>query len=229
MLSYFADFLALFYPKYCDGCGKTLTRGEQCLCSFCLSSLPKTNFHTDQNNPLEMVFAGRVPIFKAAAFCFFKKGNITQHVVHQLKYKGKREIGIYLGHLFGLDLSENKDFLSVDIILPIPLHPKKLKKRGYNQSEQIAKGIAKSMSKPVDTKSLIRIVETATQTNKTRYARWENASEIFQLAAPEKLIGKHILLVDDIVTTGATVESAAQQLTHLDGIKISIACLGYAT
>ena len=229
MLSYLTDFVALFYPKYCDGCGRTLVRGEDCICSFCLSNLPKTDFHIYKDNPLEMVFAGRVPVVRAAAFCFFRKGNITQRLVHQLKYKGRKDIGVYLGHLFGLRLSEDKDFQSVDVILPIPLHAKKLRKRGYNQSEHIANGIAKVIPKPVDTKSLIRIVETATQTNKTRYARWENASEVFQLTAPEELAGKHILLVDDIVTTGATIESAAQQLMQLNGTRISVACLGYAT
>jgi len=227
MFSYLFDFVALFYPKYCNGCKKTLIKGEKYLCNFCLSNLPKTNFHTYKNNPVEMVFAGRVPVFRATAFCFFRHGNITQSVIHQLKYKENRELGIYLGYLLGLNLAKEKDFETVDIILPIPLHAKKLKKRGYNQSECIAKGIAKAMPKPIDTNSLVRVVETPTQTKKSRYARWENAADIFQLAAPERLTGKHILIVDDVVTTGATIESAAQQLMHLKDTKISVACLGY--
>jgi ComF family protein len=229
MRSYLADFVSLFYPKYCDGCGRTLVQGEQCLCTHCIVNLPKTNFHTYKNNPVEMVLAGRVPVFRATAFCFFRKGNMMQNIIHQLKYKGNKEIGIYLGHLFGLSLLEDKEFETVDIILPIPLHKKKLKKRGYNQSECIAKGIAKAISKPVDITSLTRIVATTSQTKKTRYDRWENASGTFQLTAPENLTGKHILLVDDVITTGATIESAAQQLIHLKGTKISVACLGYAT
>ena len=229
MLSYLTDFVALFYPKYCYECKRTLAEGENYFCSHCLSNLPKTNFHTQKNNPLEMVFAGRVPVFRAVAFCFFKKGNMMQNIVHKLKYKGNKEIGTYLGYIFGLYLIENEDIKTIDIIIPIPLHTKKLQKRGYNQSEYIAKGMAKAMSKPIDDTSLIRVVDTSTQTKKTRYARWENTSDIFQLTAPEKLTGKHILLVDDIITTGATIESAAQQLMQLKEIKISVACLGFAT
>jgi ComF family protein len=227
--SYLTDFVSLFYPRYCDGCKRTLLKDEKYLCNYCLSNLPKTNFHTQKNNPVEMVFAGRIPVFRAAAFCFFKQENSMQNIVHQLKYKGNKEIGVYLGHLFGLDLIKDEDFETVDVILPIPLHAKKLKKRGYNQSEYIAKGMAEAMSKPIDTTSLIRVVETSTQTKKARYARWENTSGIFQLTAPEKLTGKHILLVDDIITTGATIESAAQQLMHLEEIKISVVSLGVAT
>ena len=228
MLSFLSDFVSLFYPKYCNGCKRTLIRGEKILCSFCLSDLPKTNFHTYKDNPVEMVFAGRIPVFRATAFCFFRQGNITQNLVHQLKYKGNKEIGTYLGHLFGLALIEEKDFETVDVLLPIPLHAKKRKKRGYNQSECIAEGIAKVIDKQIDTTSLIRVIETDTQTKKTRYARWENASDIFQLTSPNSLTNKHILLIDDIVTTGATIESAAQQLISLKGTKVSIACLGYA-
>ena len=229
MFSFLSDFVNLFYPKYCNGCKRTLVRGEKCLCSFCLSNLPKTNFHAYKENPVEMVFAGRIPVFRATAFCFFKHGNITQNLIHQLKYKGNKEIGMYLGYLLGQTLMENKDFETVDIILPIPLHAKKRKKRGYNQSECIAEGIAKATQKQIDTTSLVRVVETVTQTKKSRYARWENASDIFQLTSANTLTDSHILLVDDIVTTGATIESATQQLLSLNGIKISIACLGYAS
>jgi len=229
MFSYLDDFFSLLFPKYCNGCERVLVKGEECFCNYCISNLPKTDFHTYKNNPVEMVFAGRVPVFRATAFCFFRKGNMVQHIIHLLKYKGSKEIGTYLGLLFGLSLLENKEFQSIDVILPIPLHAKKQKKRGYNQSEYIANGIAKIMAKPVDVTSLIRVVNTSTQTKRSRYARWENASEIFQLTDPEKLTGKHILLVDDIITTGATIESAAQQLIHLKGTKISVACLGYAT
>ncbi len=228
MLSYLSDFVSLFYPKYCDGCGRTLVKGEKCLCMYCLSNLPKTNFHTYKNNPLEMVFAGRVPVFRATAFCFFKKGSVFQNVIHQLKYRGNKEVGVYLGHLFGLSLIENKEFESVDIIVPIPLHSRKLRKRGYNQSTCIGQGIAEVIPRQIDNTSLIRVMETSTQTKKTRYNRWENVSEIFQLAENEKLAGKHILLVDDIVTTGATIESAAQLLLTLEATKVSVACLGYA-
>ena len=229
MHSLFSDFFSLFFPRYCNCCGRSVATGEECLCNYCASNLPQTNFHTYKNNPVEMLFAGKFPVFRATAFCFFKKKNIMQTLIHQLKYRGNKEIGVYLGHLVGLNLLESKDFASVDVILPIPLHIKKLKKRGYNQSECIAKGMAKTMSKPIDNTSLIRIVATSTQTKKNRYARWENTSGIFRLTAPEKLTNKHVLLVDDIITTGATIESAAHELLSVEGIKISVACLGCTT
>jgi ComF family protein len=229
IVTYLRDFTALFYPDYCVGCGRILVRGEKNLCMYCLSSLPKTNFHTCKDNPVEMAFAGRAPVFRATAFCFFLRENMIQRIIHQLKYKGNSEIGFYLGCLLGLDLLEDADFRSVDSIVPVPLHPKKQKKRGYNQSECIGRGIAKSMSKQMDTTSLVRVTNTSTQTRKARYSRWENVSEIFRLTYPEQVSGKHILLVDDVITTGATLEAAAQLLLALPDTKVSIAALGYVS
>jgi len=227
-MNYLADFLALFYPKYCYGCNSSLVKDEKCLCLQCLADLPKTNFHLQKNNPVEMLFAGRVPVFRATAFYSFRKEGIIQHLVHQLKYKGKREIGNYLGYLFGQSLMKDEDFQSVDVILPIPLHSQKKKKRGYNQSESICNGIAKGMGKEHNYSALIRIVDTQTQTKKSRYSRWENVSQIFKVQHPEKLEGRHILLVDDVVTTGATIEAAAQTLLEVPNAKVSIACLAWA-
>jgi len=227
--SFFSDFLALFYPRYCDICGGTQVKGEMYLCSHCMSELIQTNFHNEKDNPVEMTFAGKVPIFRATAFYYFKKGNPLQKIIHQLKYKGNTEIGMFLGSIFGLTLSENADFSSIDVIIPIPLHPHKLRKRGYNQSEYIALGIGKTMSKPVNTSSLIRTVDTTSQTLKSRYDRWENVSTIFQLKSSDALFGKHILLVDDIITTGSTLEAAAQILLEIPDVKVSVACLGCAT
>ncbi|MDR0367561.1 MAG: ComF family protein [Bacteroidales bacterium] len=228
-MSYFSDFIKLFYPEYCNVCDRVLVKGEELLCTHCISDLPKTNFHLEKNNPVEMIFAGRIPIFRATAFCAFRKGNTMQTIIHQLKYKGNKEIGIYLGKMLGSSLMEAPDFRSIDTIIPVPLHKHKEKKRGYNQSEYIAKGIFQSMSKPIDTTSLIRITHTSTQTRKTRYNRWENVSSIFQLSESENLIGKHILLVDDVITTGATIEAAAQLLLSLPDTKVSVAGLAYAT
>ena len=227
-MTYLSDFLALFYPNYCLGCNTPLVNGEKCLCLQCLAKLPKTNFHLQKNNPVEMFFAGRVPIFRASAFCFFHKEGMIQHLIHQLKYKGKKEIGSYLGLLFGLTLLENEDFQSVDIILPVPLHLRKKKKRGYNQSETICDGIAEGMKKEHNYNLLVRTIDTKTQTKKTRYSRWENVSEIFKVLHPETLEGKHILLVDDVVTTGATLEAIVQVLMKIPNTKVSIACLAVA-
>ena len=175
-----------------------------------------------------MLFAGRVPVFRATAFCSFHKDSLVQRLIHQLKYKGKKEIGSYLGLLFGLTLMENIDFQSIDIILPIPLHSHKRKKRGYNQSEAICDGIAEGMKKECNYNLLIRTIDTKTQTKKMRYNRWENVSQIFDVQHPEQLAGKHILLVDDVITTGATLESAAEILLKIPHTKVSIAGLAWA-
>jgi ComF family protein len=190
--------------------------------------LSRTDFHIYKNNPVEMIFAGRFPVFRATALCFFKQKNTLQKLIHQLKYNENEGIGVYLGYLLGLTLMESEDFQSVDVIIPIPLYSKKQKKRGYNQSEKIGKGVMEVMSKPMDTSSLIRVMNTSTQTKKERFQRWENTIEIFQLTKTNTLTGKHILLIDDVITTGATIESAAQLLLTIPAVKISIACLGYA-
>ncbi|MDR0603850.1 MAG: ComF family protein [Bacteroidales bacterium] len=225
MISY---FISLLYPTYCEGCGRTLVRGEECLCLYCLENLPRTDFHHYKDNPVEMVFAGQSPVFRATAFCFFNKGNIMQKLIHQLKYKDNKAIGFYLGHQFGLELAKIEAFQSIDLIIPVPLHPKKFRQRGYNQSECIGKGISETLSKPMDTSSIIRVTPTSTQTKKARYQRWENVSGIFQLTDPNALTGKHILLVDDVITTGATIEAAARLLLTLPWVKVSVACLAYA-
>jgi len=228
IIEYLSDFLALFYPNYCLGCGNVLVKGERCLCLHCLAQLPKTDFHLQKHNPVEMLFAGRVPIFRATAFYSFHKKSLVQRLVHQLKYKGKKEIGNYLGQLFGLNLMENVDFQSVDIIIPIPLHLHKKRKRGYNQSEAICNGISKGMKKEYNYDLLLRTIDTQTQTKKKRYNRWENVSQVFDVLHPEQLEGKHILLVDDVITTGSTVESAAEILLKIPHTKVSIAGLAWA-
>ena len=228
ILKYLSDFIALFYPDYCLGCGKIMVRGEKCLCLYCLVKLPKTHFHLHKNNAVEMLFAGRVPIFRATAFYSFHKESLVQHLIHQLKYKGQQIVGSYLGELFGMSLLESDDFQSIDIIVPVPLHPHKKKKRGYNQSEIICDGIAKGMNKERNYSLLVRTIDTKTQTKKNRYSRWENVSQIFNVLHPEKLENKHILLVDDVVTTGATLEAIAQILLKIPNVKVSIACLTYS-
>jgi len=227
-LSLFSDFVALFYPKYCDICDRTLVKGEECLCTHCLSDLPRTNFHLQKDNPVEMTLAGRSSVSRATAFCFFRKGNSMQKIIHQLKYKGNKGIGVFLGKLFGLSLLESEDYKSIDIIIPVPLHPHKMKKRGYNQSEYIAVGIGEVMSKKVNISSLIRTVNTSSQTKKMRYGRWENVSTVFELKTVDNLTGKHILLVDDVITTGATLEAASQILLNIPNTKVSVACLACA-
>lgn len=222
------DFISLFYPIYCSACGKNLVRNEECICFHCLVSLPKINYYANEN-PLMDKFAGRVYIEAAIASYYFKKGSTVQHLIHQLKYKGQKEIGEYLGFLMGIELMKHDVLKSTDLILPIPLHVNKIKKRGYNQSEIIAKGVQKATQKPLNTHSLIRHIETDTQTKRSHYNRWENIQNVFKVVEPNALEGKHILLVDDVITTGSTLEAAAHALLAVPNTKVSVACLALAS
>ncbi|MBO4581635.1 MAG: ComF family protein [Bacteroidales bacterium] len=228
LTAFFKDFFHLFYPSYCCGCGTSLVNGEKVICLQCLQNLPLTHFHLQKNNMVEKTLMGRIPYERATAYCYFQKGSIIQHAIHQLKYKGNWEVGVILGEMMGQTLMESPDFANIDIIIPIPIHPKKQAKRGYNQSEMIGKGLQKSMHKPLDTTSFIRLKNTSSQTKKTRYSRWKNVEDIFRVIHPENLQNKHILLIDDVITTGSTLEAAAACLLRTNNVKISIACLACA-
>jgi ComF family protein len=206
------DFFNLIFPKICFACNGVLLRHEAVICTSCQFSLPKTNYHLDKENPLTKVFWGRVDVKNAAAFYFFKKKGRVQNLLHQLKYKGAKEVGERIGELYGYDLLKSSWMESIDCIIPVPLHPKKLKKRGYNQSEYFAIGLSKSTQKELETTVLYRNKHSDTQTKKSRFNRWENVSEIFDVKNSERIEGKHILLVDDVVTTGATLEASVKAL-----------------
>jgi ComF family protein len=223
-----SDFISLAFPHVCVSCGKCLYKKEHTICTYCAYHLPKTNFHSDADNPVAKVFWGRVTIHSAAAFYGFNKGGKVQHLIHQLKYKGKKNIGVAIGKLYGYELKNCLDFNTVNIIVPVPLHPKKLKKRGYNQSAAFAEGLAESMNIEADYKTLYREVESETQTKKSRFNRWQNVESIFQLHDTKTLEGKHILLVDDVITTGATLEACAHTLLQAPDVKVSIATIAYA-
>lgn len=222
------DFFALIYPKVCVACGKSLFKKEYSICTYCSYHLPKTNFHLLTNNPIEKIFWGRVEIFSAASFYNFGKGGKVQHLIHELKYKGQKDVGVTIGNLYGSELKKSKNFNSIDTIIPVPLHPKKQKKRGYNQSEFFAEGLSKSMNVQTDFKTLFRVYESETQTKKSRFNRWKNVESVFQLKNEERLKGKHILLVDDVITTGATIEACAQTLLQIPETKVSVATIAYA-
>ena len=224
-----SDLLSLFSPPVCCACATALVRGEQTLCVNCLMKLPQTNFHRFRDNMIEKSFWGRIRIERATSFFFFVKGSNFQHLLHALKYKGRSEIGVYLGKRFGNELITESDFSHFDCIIPVPLHRDKLKKRGYNQSEMIARGMSKAMDIPVDTKTLVRSTFTETQTKKSRIERWENVKSVFAVNAGSNLNGRHVLLVDDVLTTGATIEGCAQALLkEYPTVKISVATLAFA-
>ncbi len=220
--------LGLFFPALCITCGNRLAANGHFLCFDCWQDLPVTNFHQDPENKVAQLFWGRVQIENATSFFSYKKGSRYQKLIHQIKYKGMKELGFEIGQHFGLVLKEAVNFKGTDMLMPVPLHPKKFKTRGYNQSEWIAKGIAKSMGLYLSTNNLYRKIYTATQTRKNRFERWQNVEGIFGLKEEKELAGKHILLIDDVVTTGSTLEACAYSLLKAEGAKVSIATLGFA-
>jgi len=224
----FDDFINLLFPDLCILCGRALQKNEHQLCLSCLHDIPKTNYHLIEGNPIEKRFWGKVPIFRATSYFFFQKGSSFQKLLHILKYKGNKEIGELLGKYAAIDLLDSPDFTSIDFIIPVPLHPKKYKLRGYNQSEWISKGISEILNKPLDTTTLLRVRENPTQTKKTVFERFENTEGIFELSNTTLLAGKHVLLVDDVLTTGSTLEACARALLETQGIKISIFTLAVA-
>jgi ComF family protein len=225
--NYFTDFVSLIFPELCQACAKNLYRNEEIICADCLYHLPYTNFHRHLENAVAQQFWGRVPIEAASALLYFSKGSRVQNLMHQLKYKNKPEVSVYLGRLAGKRLLENPVFTAADIIIPVPLHKQKLLKRGYNQSLSFAEGLSEKMLIPVEIENLIRTTRTESQTKKSRISRYENMKEVFSVKNPEKLAGKHILLVDDIITTGATLEACCNVLLEIPKVKISIAAIAY--
>ena len=227
-MRYLNDFISLFYPRNCFGCGNQLVTNEKVLCTACHLNLPKTNFHLLKDNPINKVFWGRVEVESAASLYFYSKGGKVQNMIHQLKYKNHKEVGIYLGELLGNELRVSSLFKDVDLIIPIPLHKKKLRKRGFNQAEVFANGLGNAMNIVVDIHSVLRTIATSTQTKKGRYKRWENVNEIFKVINPDLLSGKHILLVDDVITTGATMEACIQVLKQIPDVNVSVGSIAYA-
>jgi len=222
------DFISLIFPRICASCGNSLWKNEEVLCHFCEYHLPVTKFHHDLENPVTCLFRGRVLIETGAAFLYFNKGSKVQRLVHQLKYKGRKDIGIYLGDRYGQSLKYAPRFNSADVIIPVPLHKKKYMQRGYNQSEQFAVGLSGSMNIPVNKHLLTRAKATETQTRKSRFSRYENVKEIFMVNAPRAWNGKHLMLVDDVITTGATLESCILALQIIPDVRISVACIATA-
>jgi ComF family protein len=224
-LNYLAE---LFFPRLCVVCGDRLIEQEQWICLHCLHHIPRTNFHLDGENRVAQLFYGRVQIESATSFFYFSKGSKYQSLLHNLKYKGMKELGAEIGKHFAIDLMQSEVFSSVDIVCPVPLHPSKEKKRGYNQSWWIASGIARQMQKELSADNLKRVTATETQTRKSRFERWQNVEGIFELSDPEAFSGKHVLLVDDVVTTGSTLEACAQTILSQTGAKVSIVTLATA-
>ncbi len=228
LLEYPSDFVRLFYPRICGGCETALVKGEQHLCLHCRMELPFTTFENIKDNPVERIFYGRVMLEFATSLLFYSKGTKVQHILHQIKYNDRKELAVFLGNIFAQRLQNNPYLKDVSVIIPVPLHPQKLHVRGYNQSALFAEGIQEVWNIPVHTTNLVRIAETASQTQKSKIERWENVAAAFKLKNPTALKDKHILLVDDVLTTGATLEACANTILNATPCKVSVATIAIA-
>lgn len=223
------SLLHVVFPHVCDGCGSDLLNIESHLCIRCLASLPETNFESHANNPVEKDFWGRLPIIGGSAHLYFTKESLVQHLMHQLKYRGNKELGLQLGRIMGTALRSSNRFNDIDALIPLPLFPSKEKKRGYNQAKVLCDGIADILNLPVLSDVIIRPQHTETQTKKGRIERWKNIEGKFTLIDPSAIQNMHLLLIDDVVTTGATLEACGQELLSAENTKLSVATLCIAS
>ena len=235
MKRFFEDFLSLFFPNICVACGVPLIAGEEQICISCLNKLPRT-YISKYGNPTDRLFKNNINILQSSAFLYYDKGGVAQKLIHSLKYHNNKKTGYTLGRLAAIELRSHPDFILPDLLIPVPLHPKRQRKRGYNQSELIAKGMSSILDIPIDTTHLKRLKKTKTQTNKSISERNENVKQIFVLEREEELYEKHILLIDDVLTSGATItnctqafkQTSAQTSASQDKIKISVFAIAVA-
>ena len=219
----------LFYPRVCPACGNLLMKDEETVCLSCLYLLPKTHYENNPENPLAQTYWGQVDFHAVTAEYFFSKTGKVQHLLHQLKYQGNKDAGYFLGQQLGESIRNAEPFQGIDYLVPIPLHPKKEHLRGYNQSFVIAQGVEEKTGIPINKGVLIRKVYTSTQTRKSREERWDNVKEIFDVIDAEVFVSKHVLLIDDVLTTGATLMAAGSTLLKVPDIIVSaaaVACAG---
>ncbi len=221
------DFINLLVPVLCPACGTVLVKNERIICTGCLYELPRTRYVSFLDNPVARLFWGRVYVENATAYFQYQKGSRFQNLIHELKYRDRQDIGREMGRMLGTELA-GSPFDSADIILPVPLHKKKRRKRGYNQCDPIASGLSESLRIPWHKDHLIRPSISLTQTNKSRIQRWSNVDGIFEVRDPQELNGKHVILVDDVVTTGATLDACATAILSVEGASVSIATLAVA-
>ncbi len=221
-------FVHLLYPRLCEGCSKPLMAAEKVLCIGCSLEIPETGYHHIADNETALRFAGRIPFVLATSYAWFTNDGLLQHLVHGLKYKNKKETGLYLGRRFGRALKETDWIADIDMIVPVPLHPAKQAKRGYNQSMLIAEGMSAALNIPASDNILLRVRDTESQTNKTRAERVDNMAGAFKRGKNGVRGCKHILICDDVLTTGATLEACALALMAGESVKISVATIGIA-
>ena len=219
----------LFFPHLCAGCGSDIIDNKQTLCLYCIDQLPVTNFHMHANNPVEKIFWGRIPVVAAASYLYFTKGSILQHLLHQFKYKGNKEVGSFLGRQMGTAFIQSNRFSQIDALIALPLFPSKERKRGYNQAAVLCEGFSAVTGIPFLNNLVVRTVSTETQTHKNRIERWQNMEARFKLTSASALSNKRLLLIDDVVTTGATLEACGHELLKATGAQLNIATLAYTS
>ena len=219
----------LFFPQLCAGCGTDILDADQTICLHCNEQLPITNFHLHANNPVEKIFWGRIPVTAAASYLYFTKDSILQQLLHQLKYKGNKDIGYFLGRQMGMAFSQSNRFCYADALVALPLFPSRERKRGYNQAAVLCEGFSDASGIPFLPRAVARIVHTDTQTHKNRIERWQNMEGRFHLVNELSIKGKHILLVDDVITTGATLEACGQEVLKGENVKLSLATLCFSS
>ena len=224
-IDFFKNLFYLFYPRVCPGCLKSLVENEEFLCMECLCQLPKTNYHRCPENPAFERFLGKMPVCSAVSYLYYNKGGLGQKLVEEIKYRGNIYLGEWLGIQLANDMCSSGFFEDIDYLIPVPLHSSKQRKRGFNQSEVLAKGIASITDIPVENGILYRQKANVSQTRKGVYERWKNTEGIFNIKNGARVGEKHILLIDDVLTTGATLEACMQPFLKEKNVRISVLTL----
>lgn len=224
----FESIINLFFPKVCSGCSSFLLSNENVICTVCRHEIPLTNHHLNPENDAFKKFYGRIPVMHTSALFYFHKKGIVQELIHNLKYKGHEEIGAILGEWYAEDLKTIDLLQSVDEIIPVPLHRRKLKERGYNQVTAFGKALSSGLNIDYNDSILVRNVYSKTQSKKNLLGRTEGIESTFDVSFTEKDHNKHFLLIDDVITTGSTLEACSRALLKIPGAKISIVCMAMA-
>lgn len=222
------NFISIFFPDCCVLCNRTLVDGEKHICLFCFKKIPLTNYHRIPVNATVQRFSGKIPCQKASSFLYYTKGGNAKKIIAEIKYKGNIKLGKWMGEWMAKEMQSSGFFNGIDLIVPVPLHKKKLRQRGYNQSEEIGKGISLITNLPLCGTYLKREKDNPSQTKRGVFERWLNTHDIFNVAEPESLIGKHVLLIDDVLTSGSTLEACAHPILNCENTKISILTLAIA-